>query len=271
MPIMEEAEWRPLSENKRQPNHKKTLVIVHSAVARGSLFNFFENRSDLESTFWASLGGDVEQYLDSLRRADANKSANGLAISIENEDNGDPDRQAMPDAQVQANIDIINWAIEEEAHDISRCRATGPAGTGVGYHTMWGAPSLWTPVAKTCPGRRRVEQFEAEILPEILRGTPMADTQFTEEDRKMMQRIHDVLFVGIPSHGVPPLAEATTFMSYSIGGIDLENRPSLVHKLQNFRDSLADLSRELLGVPLDGKHDENFYNQIKEIYDAVVK
>lgn len=170
MPRDPGSTWRPLSEDKRQPNHKKTLVIVHSAAGKGSLFNFFENRSDLESTFWVSLGGDREQYLDSLRRADANKSANGLAISIENEDHGDPDNEPMPDAQVQANIDIINWAIEEEAHDIARCLATSPSGTGVGYHTMWGAPSSWTPVAKTCPGRRRIEQFYSDILPEITKG-----------------------------------------------------------------------------------------------------
>jgi energy-converting hydrogenase A subunit M len=53
----------------------------------------------------------------------------------------------------------------------------------VGYHTLFGAPSQWTPaVGKTCPGTVRIRQWHEQVVPRIL-GTlvqedlTMADAQ----------------------------------------------------------------------------------------------
>jgi hypothetical protein len=38
-------------------------------------------------------------------------------------------------------------------------------GAGVGYHTLFGAPGAWTPVAKSCPGPKRKVQFHDWLVP----------------------------------------------------------------------------------------------------------
>lgn len=178
------AVWRPLPEDHDQPHGVKGLVIVHSAVGRGSLFDYFARRDvGLESTFWVSKKGLVEQYLDSAVRADANRNANGRAISIETEDDGDPDHQPWTVAQLDALIELVAWCCD--THAIPRVRATSPTGRGVGFHTMWGAPSAWTPVAKTCPGAIRIGQFDTVLLPRLTHDAgppPAADPHHDQED-----------------------------------------------------------------------------------------
>ena len=39
------------------------------------------------------------------------------------------------------------------------------------HNTMFGAPSEWTPVSKTCPGTIRIRQFNRTVLPAIVAGT----------------------------------------------------------------------------------------------------
>lgn len=191
MPRYPAAVWRPLPENHDQPRGDKHLVIVHSAVGRGSLHSYF-GRVDvgLESTFWVSKTGVVEQYLDTTVRADANRNANGRAISIETEDDGDPDRQPWTVAQLDALVELIAWCCR--THPIPPTRATGPNGQGVGFHTMWGAPSPWTPVAKTCPGAIRIQQFDEVLLPRLTHNLAQEDHDMTPEQARQLDDLHAV-------------------------------------------------------------------------------
>lgn len=184
------AEWRPLPENATQPASGNRLVIVHSIVgsAEGA-YGYFKNSTSLESHFIVKKDGRAIQCIDCDRSADANYKANKIAISIETEDNGDPNNDPWTAAQLEAMRAIIDWAIS--VYGIPRRTADGPFGAGIGYHTMWGAPSDWTPVAKSCPGNVRIDQFRAALMPAVLAGIPASVTPDNQqEDTDKMVRTY---------------------------------------------------------------------------------
>ncbi|MFA5937382.1 MAG: peptidoglycan recognition family protein [Candidatus Paceibacterota bacterium] len=156
------AAWRPLPENATQQRITPTQVILHSAVdAPGptSLFGYFA-RADigLESHFFVKLDGSIEQYMDTKVQADANRWANVRAISIETEDEGNPNQRPWTDAQVRSLVALLQWANQRHGIPLKRCSTW--ISPGVGYHSMFGAPGPWTPAAgKTCPGHARIAQF----------------------------------------------------------------------------------------------------------------
>jgi LAGLIDADG-like domain len=84
--------------------------------------------------------------MDTGRRADANWQANDKAISIETEDDGDPNTQPWTTAQLQSLIWLHNKLVSVHP-TIRRREATDCDGPGLGYHCKLGAPSCWTPVA----------------------------------------------------------------------------------------------------------------------------
>ena len=166
------AKWRPLPENATQAKIKPTQVILHTAVDHAgptSLFGFFSNsKVKVESHFFVKFDGVVEQYMDTEVRADANRYANRRAdgtgaISIETEDDGDPSKPWSA-AQLVSIVALIDWA--HDVHDVPLVVAPAPDAPGIGYHSMWGAPSAWTPSrGKTCPGPVRISQFVNELMP----------------------------------------------------------------------------------------------------------
>jgi N-acetylmuramoyl-L-alanine amidase len=141
-----------LPEWNRQPRITPTTIIDHSIVgsALGAWF-YFRDQTGIESHFIVrgarsgSADGHIWQLMDTGRQADANLNANAFAISIETEDNGDPDDFPWSRAQ----LDSLRWlhARLRAVHPtIPRRRCPSPRGGGLGYHSMWGAPSAWTPV-----------------------------------------------------------------------------------------------------------------------------
>lgn len=174
MAIYQRADWLPLPENNTQGTIVPTTAILHTAVDHPgdtSLRGFFGQSSvSVESHFFVKNGGGVEQYIDTLVRADANRRANAYAVSIETEDDGDPSRPWTVE-QLVSIIDLLLWL--NEVHDIPLTKCVSPEGGGIGWHAMWGAPSVWTPSrGKTCPGPVRIGQIESHILP-ALAGSPV--------------------------------------------------------------------------------------------------
>jgi hypothetical protein len=141
-------------------SRRPTTFIYHSAVGRGSLYDYF-NRSDikLESHTWIGLDPEagIEQYLDNNRKADANYKANGFAMSWETADNGHPDSFEWTPYQCAEIAESMVWG--REVYNIPLIIPSAWDKPGMGYHTLFGAPSNWTPVAKSCPGRVRILQF----------------------------------------------------------------------------------------------------------------
>lgn len=164
------ADWRPLPENESAPGITPTQLILHTAACRcgDSLYDDF-NRSgnNLESHFYVQADGGVEQYVDTALRADANYKANVRAISVETQDDGDSTKPWSP-AQLDAIVALTVWAIRKHP-DIKARVCPAWDSPGLGYHTLFGSPSQWTPVAKSCPGPERKRQF-----PEVVRRVQAA-------------------------------------------------------------------------------------------------
>jgi N-acetylmuramoyl-L-alanine amidase len=165
-----------LPEWNRQPRITPTTIIDHSIVgsALGAWY-YFHDSTGIESHFIVrgsrsgSADGHIWQLMDTGRQADANLNANAFAISIETEDNGDPDDFPWSRAQLES-LRWLHAKLRAVHPTIPRRRCPSPRGGGLGYHSMWGAPSAWTPVAgKTCPGKPvRVRQWEQILLPAFL-------------------------------------------------------------------------------------------------------
>jgi hypothetical protein len=182
---------RHLPEWQSQPKITPTTIIDHSIVggAEGA-WQMFRDRSVLESHFIVDLDGAIWQLMDTDRQADANLDANDFAISIETADRGDPDNQPWTVAQ----LDSLVWLHEQllAAHrTIPRRKCATWNGGGLGFHTLFGAPSHWTPVAKSCPGRVRKEQWAATLLPAFLHPEELLDMYDAAAELRLFKRIEE--------------------------------------------------------------------------------
>jgi N-acetylmuramoyl-L-alanine amidase len=173
---------RLLPEWRSQGRITPIAIIDHSIVGSAmGAWLLFRDSSGLESHFIVrgrrsgAQDGHIWQLMDTGRRADANRDANRYAISIETEDDGDPDTQPWTRAQLQSLAWLHN-KLRSVHPSIPRRRSrscSDPA--GLGYHTLHGAPSCWTPVAKTCPGAVRKGQWRDVLLPAFLAGKTLED------------------------------------------------------------------------------------------------
>ena len=151
-----------IAPGSNDPRIKPRAGILHVADMIGpSLYDFFAHRSGgIESHFYVRLDGTVEQYRDTDFQADANLDANDFAVSIETEGRGAGEWTA---AQLASIKRLLLWLHDE--HGIPLRKIQHWDGSGFGYHTQFGAPSHWTPVAKSCPGGERIKQFNDVLVP----------------------------------------------------------------------------------------------------------
>jgi len=193
------AAWRPLPENATSSHITPRIAVFHTMVGtlRGTE-NYFRTGTGIESHFGVgcpkcdggALDGVVWQWMDTNRRADANLDANGFAISVETCDHysgGVYTNPPLSPKQIQAWIRLGLWAAD--VHDIPRRRCNAWNGSGFGYHSMWGAPSPWTPAAgKTCPNPTRIRQFNETVLPAIVAGRAPEeeDMPYSEDELKTL-------------------------------------------------------------------------------------
>jgi len=184
------AEWRPLPEAGAPDGYNKTQVIYHSIVgtAEGA-YGYFLNHTSLESTFIVKLTGNTIQCMNATDRADANSTANYRAISVETEDNGHPDTFPWTLPQCKELIRIGVWAHEYHGVPLRSCRRHDDP--GFGYHSMFGAPSPWTPVrGKTCPGIIRIKQYNEIILPGIIAAVNGEEKEIDVNPRDWLQFLY---------------------------------------------------------------------------------
>jgi hypothetical protein len=145
-------------------------VILHvDAGNASSLFRYFNGPSGgIESHFHIPKSGSPEQYRNTGYEADANYKANSFIsngkrygfISVETQG---LERGEWNDHQISEIKKLLLWANKTHGVPLRRCPAWNQG--GVGYHTMWGAPSQWTPVSKSCPGPDRIRQFNNVLVP----------------------------------------------------------------------------------------------------------
>jgi N-acetylmuramoyl-L-alanine amidase-like protein len=233
---------RHLPEWQSQPRITPTTIIDHSIVgsAEGA-WQMFHDRSVLESHFIVGLTGEIWQLMDTGRQADANLDANDFAISIETADLGDPDNQPWTTAQLASLI----WLHERllAAHpSIPRRKCPTWNGGGLGFHTLFGAPSHWTPVAKSCPGRVRKAQWNDVLLPAFLRSKEADDMPLDQTDK---QWFVDTLRTGFAGDKTRPVRDWAVQLEQAKATLDAGVIVNLApDQLTQLAEQLAPLVRE---------------------------
>lgn len=168
--------WYPFANKKLiKPGPNDPPIIVVGAILHvdagnnKSLYEYFRDKSGgIESHFHVPKAGPVEQYRDTGYEADANLKANsftvaGLRFGFVSIETQGLEKGEWNEWQLQEIKRLLSWL--SATHSFPLKVTTNPRGPGVGYHTLFGAPGPWTPVAKSCPGPDRVRQFNDVLVP----------------------------------------------------------------------------------------------------------
>jgi hypothetical protein len=175
------ATHRLIPPGSNDPAIAPRIAILHvDAGNADSLYDYFNGPSGgIESHFFVKRDGEIEQYRDTSRQADANLDANDFAVSIETQ--GYAVGEWTPE-QLDSIQRLLLWLHQEHpAIRLAPCDAWD--GSGIGYHVMFGAPGHWTPVSKSCPGPDRVRQFHNVIVPWLRAGADQEDPMAEYADR----------------------------------------------------------------------------------------
>ena len=170
MALYPKAVPRLINPGSNDPAIEVVGAILHVDAGNAyDLHDYFKYRSGgIESHFHITREGKVFQYRDTGYEADANYKANSFwengvrkgYVSIETQGYGAG--QWTP-AQIEAIKELLLWL--SQTHGIPLRVCSGPTDPGVGFHTLFGAPSAWTPVSKSCPGPDRIKQFRDVLVP----------------------------------------------------------------------------------------------------------
>lgn len=192
MAIIPFATKRLIPPGSNDPRIKARIGILH--VDAGNvydLYDYFAHRSGgIESHGHVARDGKAFQYRDTAYQADANLDANDFALSFETQGYGDGE---WTDAQLETIKRIMLWARDAHGIPLRKVTSWNDARGGWGYHTLFGAPSHWTPVAKSCPGPKRKVQFDRVLVPWMnsnptTANPPEDDMPFTPDQIKDLVR-----------------------------------------------------------------------------------
>lgn len=196
------GQQKALPEAESQPPITPTTIIDHSIVGSASgAYYYFRDSTGIEAHFIlcgkpSGTDGRIWQLMNTAKQADANQDANAYAISIETEDNGDPNNYPWSQAQLDSLIWLHDTLVAYHP-SIPRREATSCTSGGLGYHSKMGAPSCWTPSAgKTCPGKPvRVDQWTTILLPAFLSGEAGGGADLNQAQHDQLKRIRDGFIV----------------------------------------------------------------------------
>lgn len=163
------AAWRPLPENATQGPNRPRLFIVHTMVGWNNGSEQWFRREDVrsESHFGIAMEAHQElpirQWMDTDVRADTNWDANGISITVECEDRGDPSTP-LTEFQIDSLVDLGEWCLRKYPAIVPRT-ANGPFSAGLGYHQMY---PEWNRSNHNCPGVTRRWQLIQIVFPRII-------------------------------------------------------------------------------------------------------
>lgn len=191
MALIPFAEKKLIYPGSNDPPIVPIGIIWHVDAGNASdLHDFFKHRSGgIESHGHVRLDGHLFQYRDTDYEADANLKANSFYmngrrfgyLSFETQGYGDG---LWTKAQLDTINEVNRWGHEVHGIPMRVCRT--PQDGGVGYHTLFGSPSEWTPVAKSCPGPNRIKQFYSTVVPRMQSGEEEAEMN-TQEKAQMVR------------------------------------------------------------------------------------
>jgi N-acetyl-anhydromuramyl-L-alanine amidase AmpD len=129
------ADWRPIAANTGGALRPIGLIL-HHAVADGSLFNFFNSpAAQVSAHFWVAQDGTVEQYVDSEVVAWHGMALNAAYCGVETEGCSEsPYAEPMTEAMVAALAVLYAEGALRHGWPNALAEATGQP--GFGYHRM---------------------------------------------------------------------------------------------------------------------------------------
>lgn len=164
------AKLELIAPGSNDPAIQVVGAILHVDAGNAyDLHDYFNGPSNgIESHFHIAKDGTIFQYRHTGYEADANLKANSFYadgvrkgfVSIETQGYGTGEWTA---AQLASIKRLLAWLAETHDFPLEVCDT--PFSPGVGFHTLFGSPSEWTPVSKSCPGEDRKKQFYAVLVP----------------------------------------------------------------------------------------------------------
>lgn len=187
------------------PRMTPTQAILHvSAAERDS-----QAHGGLEWHFEIDYDGNVEQQVMCNLQAAANYKANVRAISIETWGLGDGFWTAK---QINAILRLLRWLNSEWGVPLVQTPAWDKP--GIGYHILWGTPGMWTPVAKACPGKNRIQQYKDIILPALAAGGEVHVPNVKEADVMADILAYFLVYLGMTEDEIMNSQEQRENVSY---------------------------------------------------------
>ena len=191
MALIPFAEKKLIAPGSNDPRIRARIGILHVDAGNASdLFDFFKNRSGgIESHGHIRRDGHLYQYRDTAFQADANHNANDFAISFETQGFGEGEWTPEQLATIKR---VMLWARDVHGIPLRVVTTWNDPDGGWGYHTLFGAPSNWTPVSKSCPGPDRKRQFHDVLVP-WMRNPQGDDYMSTDDAKARLERIEQKL------------------------------------------------------------------------------
>ncbi|OLZ72024.1 hypothetical protein AV521_08820 [Streptomyces sp. IMTB 2501] len=200
MPLCPFASVRLLARPKPPSPLQPTQIIVHTANATLPAVDVRFRRPGARgwSHFGVSATGKITQWLDTSDPADsayrANLRSDGTgAVSITTEGHVS---EPWTDAQLDALIRLHWWLMRSHPAIAHRaCRTS--ADPGLAHHTLLGSPGPWTPIPKSCPGPRRIAQWQDSLLPRVLAPYGISVSDMRPRHERAEEIVRDLLSVPI--------------------------------------------------------------------------
>jgi N-acetylmuramoyl-L-alanine amidase len=156
------AEDHNIPPGSNDRNIDARIICIHTMVGTMETSEQrFKGPEGIEAHFGVAKDGRVWQWRDTSRQADSQFKGNDYCISIETEDDFQPETR-WTDRQFQSLIDLITWIGEQ--HDIPFRLVKTTKERGIGFHRQF--PD-WLIEPKSCPGDKRLAQLKNELIPEL--------------------------------------------------------------------------------------------------------
>lgn len=202
---------KPIAAGANDPRIVPIGDVFHIAVSMAdSLHGYFDGPSGgIESTGYIRLDGTTEQYRPFNVECDAQSAGNSFTHdgrlsgfnSWETEGMGDG---VWTPEQLATIERIIAFKHERWGHPLVQCPAWNAPGSG--YHRLF---DQWNPNAHSCPGDRRVQQWNQIIVPWMRDGATSPeedDMPYSPDD--LAKIIKDATEILCPDGKTRPLSQA---------------------------------------------------------------
>lgn len=196
MPLYVGAVFKSIGAKSNSGWITPTAFINHSDAGYvRSLQNWWLNTApspngsgSLSCHFHIAWDGYMEQYVDTLRRANANVQANTYAISVEVSNspsyrdgrisfNDDP----YSEAQIRALVQLHKWVLA--THPGIPAKKCTDGRHGLGWHNQY---PQWTTPGHQCPGTKRIELLQTRVWPEVF---TQEEDELTPDEKKSLKKI----------------------------------------------------------------------------------